>query len=133
MSTFTEKLRISIGSGILFAILNTPQIQSFLGNNIFNSNTKCLTDNGIMIQLLVFTIITFITMYRSDLNLLHKITNTTYGSLIFFFVSNPITYRTVSSILGKWIVNDKGCPTIKGALLHTLLYIVILTGVMYFP
>jgi uncharacterized membrane protein YwzB len=133
MSTFNDKIKISIGSGVLFAIMNIPQIQSFLGSTLFNSNTNCLTNYGIIIQVLIFAIITFFTMGKSSLDTLTKIGHTTYGSLIFFFVANPVTYKLISSLLGAWVSNSNGCPTIQGALLHTIVYIGILTGVMYFP
>mgnify|MGYP003682462919 CR=1 FL=1 len=133
MSTFNDKLRISIGSGILFAIMNIPQVQIFFGNKLFNSYTKCLTNSGVIIQVFVFAIITFLTMSSSNINTLTKISHTTYGSLIFFFVSNPITYKFISSLFGNWISNSYGCPTFYGAILHTIIYILILISVMYFP
>jgi hypothetical protein len=133
MSTFNDKLRISIGSGVLFAMMNIPQVQSFFGNKLFNSDTKCLTDSGVIIQVFFFAIITFLTMGRSNISPLTKISHTTYGSLIFFFVSNPVTYKFISSLFGNWASNSYGCPTFQRAMLHTIIYIIILISVMYFP
>jgi hypothetical protein len=133
MSTFNDKLKISISSGVLFAIMNIPQVQSFFGNKIFNYSTKCLTDSGVIIQVCIFAIITFLTMGRSNINTLTKISHTTYGSLIFFFVSNPFTYKFISSLFGNWVSNSYGCPSFQGAVLHTIIYILILISVMYFP
>jgi hypothetical protein len=133
MSTFNDKLRISFGSGMLFALMNIPQVLSFFENSLFNSDTNCLTNNGIIIQVLIFAIITFLTMGKSKLSTLTKVGHTTYGALIFFFVSNPVTYKLVSSVLGNWVSNQYGCPTLPGSILHTLVYIAILTSVMYFP
>ena len=137
MSTFNDKLRISIGSGILFGIMNTPHIQLLFGNQfgnqLFNSDTKCLTTSGIIIQVFIFAIITFLTMVGSNINTLTKISHTIYGSLIFFFLSNPVTYKFISSLLGNWASNSYGCPTFQGAMLHTIIYILFLISVMYFP
>lgn len=133
MSSFNQKLRISVGSGILFALMNSHQLLSYFGKHIISPNTKCLTDFGTIFQVLLFALVTFLSMRTSSIDTLTKLKHTTYGALIFFFVSNPVTYRVTSSILGRWIANATGCPTIYGILLHTLVYIAILIGVMYFP
>jgi hypothetical protein len=133
MSTFNDKLKISIGSGIMFALMSSPWILSLLGNTVINTTSNCLTDNGIIIQMLIFGVLTYLTMYNSKLDTLTKISHTTYGSLIFYFVANPATYRVLSSLFGSWISNINGCPTNQGILLHSIVYIFMLVTVMYFP
>ena len=133
MSTFDQKLRISAGSGFVFFLMNHPSLLTMLGPELYNSTTQCLTNRGVIVQVIIFAILTFLSMRGSYADTLTKISHTTYGALIFFFVSNPATYRVVSSILGENLVNANGCPTTQGIFLHTLVYIAALVGVMYFP
>ncbi len=131
MSTFEDKLKISIGSGALFALANYHGLFKHFGSTFYDNG--CLTAKGVMLQTFVFFIITFLSMRDSSIDTLTKLSHTTYGTLIFFFVSNPSTYKVVGSLLGESFADSNGCPKKYGIILHTLLYIAILTGVMYFP
>ena len=61
-------------------------------------------------------------------NQLFKLKNTTYGTLIFFLVSNPNIYYFT-----KKIFNFNTCRNISMVILHSIIYFFILLGVMYFP
>jgi hypothetical protein len=55
-----------------------------------------------------------------------------YGSLIFFLLSSPELYKLTNSIIGS-TSDFNGCPSETGLYVHTVAYILILLGVMYFP
>lgn len=47
------------------------------------------------------------------------------AALIFFVIANPKTYKVMRDVLGDWVASSTGCPTTKGLILHTLVYLVI--------
>lgn len=122
MATLQQKVQISLGSAVLFSIINLPQTykltDSLLPCKLIEKN--CPTHMGLFLHTVVFFLITLLTMGRVDLNTLK---NALYGTLIFFFLSSP----TIYSLTGN------SCPKIGGVLLHSVLYFVALVGVMYLP
>lgn len=58
---------------------------------------------------------------------------TLFSAFIFLLVIHPYTYKftqkLLGGILGK-IAEANGCPTTRGLLLHTLVYILLVRGSM---
>ena len=52
------------------------------------------------------------------------------SGLTFFIVANPETFRLVRRVLGEWIATPTGCPSTLGLLVHTLVFILIVWGMM---
>ena len=52
------------------------------------------------------------------------------SALIFFIVANPETYKLVSKVFGKWVCSAEGCPSFMGLLLHTLVFMLVVWGIM---
>ena len=52
-------------------------------------------------------------------------------SLIFYVVSNPVTYRIVRRILGSFIATTNGSPTQVGILVHTAVFMAIVWGILH--
>ncbi len=52
------------------------------------------------------------------------------SGLTFFVVANPETFRIVRRILGSWISTPTGCPSTLGLLVHTLVFILVVWGMM---
>ncbi len=52
------------------------------------------------------------------------------SGLTFFIVANPETFRVVRRILGSWISTPTGCPSTLGLLVHTLVFILVVWGMM---
>ena len=52
------------------------------------------------------------------------------SGLTFFIVANPETFRIVRAILGSWISTPTGCPSTLGLLVHTIVFILIVWGMM---
>ena len=53
------------------------------------------------------------------------------SALLFFIVANPSTFIIVRRILGGWIASPNGCPTIAGLGVHTLVFFLIVWGMMH--
>ena len=54
-----------------------------------------------------------------------------YSTLAFFLVANPVTFKFVNSLIAGVAVN--GCPTAFGFMLHTVVFFVVLYGLMSLP
>ena len=52
------------------------------------------------------------------------------SGLVFFIVANPETFRIVRALLGSWISTPTGCPSTLGLLVHTLVFILVVWGMM---
>jgi hypothetical protein len=52
------------------------------------------------------------------------------SALVFFVISNPDTYRLTRSIFGKWVSGPTGCPSLRGLLLHTVVFVLITWAMM---
>jgi len=44
---------------------------------------------------------------------------------VFFIVANPMTFKAVASVLGKWVADSQGLPTQAGVLLHALVFVLL--------
>lgn len=52
------------------------------------------------------------------------------SGLTFFIVANPETFRLVRRVLGEGIATPNGCPSTLGLLVHTVVFILIVWGMM---
>ena len=58
-----------------------------------------------------------------------------YSALVFFLVANPETYKVTQQVLGSIfsVANESGCPSPYGFFFHTLIFFLVLWGIMLFP
>lgn len=58
-----------------------------------------------------------------------------YSTLVFFLVANPETFKLTQRLFGSLfsIASDGGCPTAYGFFFHSLLFFLVLWGLMLFP
>ena len=54
------------------------------------------------------------------------------SGVIFFIVANPETFMLVRKMLGKWVASESGCPTTLGLVLHSLVFLLVVWGIMSF-
>src|SRR6056300_1445355 len=52
------------------------------------------------------------------------------SGLTFFIIANPETFRLVRRVLGPRIATPTGCPSTMGLLVHTLVFILVVWGMM---
>lgn len=72
------------------------------------------------------------TQVQSDYNASAKWRYTLYTTVLFLLIANPYAYKLVQKVLGKFvrIINQNGCPTTKGLLVHALVFTLILRVIM---
>ena len=69
------------------------------------------------------------------MNLALKAKYAFYSALVFFLVANPETFKMTERVLG-WIftiADTGGCPTAAGFFFHTIIFFLVLWGIMLFP
>ena len=52
------------------------------------------------------------------------------SALVFFIVANPDTFRLMRRLFGSWVSGPNGCPTTAGVILHTIVFMLIVWGMM---
>ena len=135
MSTLEQKIKISLGSAVLLALVTLPQTyrltNGLLPIDIYDKATNCPTNSGRLLHILVFSILTYLSMGRANIDPAIKLKHTVYGALIAYFVTSQPVYALIDTLLGA---SDGGsCPTALRVVVQALLYAAALTGVMYFP
>jgi len=53
------------------------------------------------------------------------------SALIFFVIANPQTFILMRRLLGQWVAGPNGCPKFGGLLLHTVVFMLIVWGIMF--
>lgn len=105
--------------------------------NTITMDGECPTPGGKFLHTGVFFVILYFLMKflnNGDLTdgLIAKYSF--YSTLIFFLLTSNDTYYMTSSLPGLGdLTNNSGCPTRKGVFIHALVFLVVLTLVMYFP
>ena len=57
-----------------------------------------------------------------------------YSALVFFLIANPETYKFTQMIFGwMFTISNGGCPTPAGLFFHSIVFFVVLLGLMLFP
>jgi hypothetical protein len=59
-----------------------------------------------------------------------KFVTSLISGLTFFIIANPETFRLVRRVLGPRIATPNGCPSTMGLLVHTLVFILVVWGMM---
>ena len=69
-----------------------------------------------------------------ELNIGLKAKYSFYSALVFFLIANPETYKMTQLLFG-WLftVSNGGCATPGGLFLHTVIFFIVLLGLMMFP
>ena len=59
-----------------------------------------------------------------------KFVTSLISGLTFFIIANPETFRLVRRVLGPRIATPNGCPSTMGLFVHTLVFILVVWGMM---
>lgn len=53
------------------------------------------------------------------------------SAIIFYIVAHPTTFKIVRDIAGDWVSSAAGCPTAWGLILHSLVFMLVVWGIMH--
>jgi hypothetical protein len=71
-----------------------------------------------------------------ELTAMQKLYVSLIAGLVFLVVSAPFTYKLVNSLtsaVGLRIADSEGCPNLVGLLIHTLVFVLVVYGLMFIP
>lgn len=52
------------------------------------------------------------------------------SALVFFVIANPDTFRLTRRVFGTWVSTPTGCPSARGLVLHTAVFLLVTWGMM---
>jgi hypothetical protein len=52
------------------------------------------------------------------------------SALVFFVIANPDTFRLTRRVFGTWVSTPTGCPSARGLVLHTIVFLLVTWGMM---
>jgi hypothetical protein len=84
MSTFMNKILISTFSSVTFGLLNSQ---------------LCPLKVNLIIRSIIFAILTYLSMGTPNKNIKVKLKRTSYGTLMFYFISSTMDCSIISAIL----------------------------------
>jgi hypothetical protein len=131
----------AILSGIFFTVSYsgvysvTDKAVSRYGHTYEND---CPTPEGKLLHTIVFYLLAYITIWvLSYLTLWagskQMIKCAIFATLLFFFVSSPDVYQLTNGLSGNQLANAKGCPTTKGVITHSFVFLVLVLLMSYLP
>ena len=70
--------------------------------------------------------------YEDDYGSSDKWRYSIYSAIIFLIISSPYTYLLVDKLIGSFvkISSPTGCPTLIGLFIHTVVFVLIIRGMM---
>jgi len=142
---FSKKLLCSAIAAAIFIAVSLPQVYgqtSRLTTTVSLGSTieeTCPTPEGKFIHAALFFAISYFVMKlmstykymdsKSD-GVLAK--HAFYATLLFFLLSSTDSYRLTGKLVSG-LSNEAGCPELKGIIVHAIVFMAVLTLVMYFP
>lgn len=134
MASNSQKLSISLYSGALAGALNLPSVYK-LTNKVLPFNTinenSCPTNEGFLTHMVVFFVVTYLTMGGSNMSNNEKLKNTVYSTLIYYFAFSNKLVSVVQDVLGLELITN-GCVNYLGLAVQLIIYVGCLYGVMFF-
>lgn len=126
MDNFIERAKTASTFALIFFVLNFPLtnkiLQQLLPITLITSG-NCPTYAGVLLQSIIFFWITLVAMAKDGF--MARVKYSTYATLIYFFVANPVMYSMSGAVFGPKVATLNGCPTILGVLLHSFVFFII--------
>ena len=70
--------------------------------------------------------------YEDEYGSMDKWKYSLYSAIVFLIISYPYTYMVMNRLLGSFIQisSPSGCPTLVGILIHTIVFGLVIRGIM---
>ena len=145
MATIMGKLAYSIMTvGLMIALANQTTygfVDKLVGNKGIIALNGCPTVKGHLVHTVIFFILLFALMISFNLSKSEQYQRSTwllakysfYGTMLFFIITSTELYKLIGNLTNGATADLNGCPTSSGLLLHSLIYLLMIFGVMFFP
>jgi len=132
-------LGLSVGSkaqhagavAVLFALMSLPQLYE-RSNRYFASEGNCPNYKSKLLHSVAFVAVAWLVMkyvIKSEGSNTLLLKYSVYAGLLFFFVSSDEFYMFTRSFNAS-LADEKGCPSVTGLVAHTVVYWLVLMGMM---
>jgi len=128
-----QKLYYSGVVAAVFLVASLPQLYS-KSNPLVSESGSCPTYKSRLLHVVLFYAITVLVMkfvLESDKSFQTISKYAINGALLFFLLSSPESYSLTNGLIGE--LSEDGCPTMKGLVVHTAVYMLALVGLMSLP
>jgi hypothetical protein len=131
MTDINKKLKFSSLGALLFLATSLPSLYAYT-NKYTHNEGNCPTYTTKLLHVVVFFVLNLLAMrYMGDLEWDLSAKYALYGSLVFFLLSSTEMYKLTNNLIST--SNEVGCPNMTGLLVHTVVYGVVLLGLMSLP
>jgi uncharacterized membrane protein YozB (DUF420 family) len=139
MENLQKNILVSLVLGLLFFLVSssyTYELTNKTGLGVFFED-KCQTGLGHIVHTLVFFLLVlgfmmlrnWMVSENKSVLLLAKYAIT--SALVFFIISSTEVYAVVNQLIP--VSNNSGCPTMMGVGVHTVVYTLLVFGLMFLP
>jgi hypothetical protein len=131
-----KRFMISILSALVFFLIinkDTFKLTRSLFGNWIGSSDGCPSTTGFLLHSMVFGVVIFSLMFGStekSLAVEEKMKVSLFSALLFYVIANPALFKGMNRLLGGWVSDNKGCATIDGSILHTIVFLGVSYAVM---
>ena len=141
MNDLLKKFIISLFGAILFILISSQQTYNLTNKLTYSKNyfyDECQKPVGQLVHSLLFFIMTFGSMIIGSAissnyeGLGTKFMYSLLSTLIFSVLSSKSVYSITKNIYSG-LVDDNGCPKFVGVLVHSIVYFLIIFGLMFIP
>ena len=136
--SLNQKIIISAMVAAVFIIVSLPYVYDQTSKITTTIIELCPSPEGKFIHAIIFFIINYLLMKINNKNGIESKSDglmakyAFMGTLLFFLLSSNDSYKMTGRLFSG-IVNESGCPEVKGILIHSLVFLVILVLMMSFP
>lgn len=129
--TISDKLKQASYPGAVFLVMSLPQVYGWT-NSLFKTMSDCPTWKTKLVHTLVFAVLVMLVdkyVRKSTKTNEQMLEYALTCALVFFFVSSQEMYMLTHAIYPATL-DQSGCPTGVGVIVHTILYVVVLAIAM---
>ncbi len=139
--SFNKKLMYSLAAAIIFILVSLPQVYHQTDRVTNTYANGCPTSEGKFLHSVVFFAISYFLMKISVKQRWNGMTVVSdahlakyafYATLLFFVFASTDAYMLTGRMMGD-LASAAGCPTVRGIIVHAIIFMVVLLLTMYFP
>jgi hypothetical protein len=140
-SEFWQKFLWAAIAAIIFFVVSLPMVYKQTNKMVSPDGTDCPFPETKFLHAIIFFVISFLAMKifgksvggKEGLADSQSAQYSFYATLLFFVIASPETYA-ITKKLFPWSTKSASlCPTLKGVLLHSAVFLLVTIAVMYFP
>lgn len=143
--TLQNKVAVSSVAAVVFMLCALPQVYQRTDNRFlttYDASSTCPTPAGKFLHTAVFFAVSYFLMKIGANKQVLGLENKSDGflakcafhsALLFFVLTSTDAFKLTGNFTSRVLANEFGCPNVTGVVAHSLVFLVVLVLVMYFP